>query len=108
MHPSVGRSAHVSQDEFYAIRPLFSILELLVVLLYLGHFSGCFFYLLSTPPYQTAVERRLIEEGEIETWVTRSFGGDRLILVPTPVPVNVSTASVAGLSNFGQDPASKM
>ena len=36
--------------------PFISIMELLVVLLYLGHFSGCFFYLLSTPPYQTARE----------------------------------------------------
>lgn len=44
----------MSQDDLYTIMPLFSILELLVVLLYLGHFSGCFFYLLSTPPYQTA------------------------------------------------------
>lgn len=43
-----------AQDELYTFGPLFSIMELLVVLLYLGHFSGCFFYLLSTPPYQTA------------------------------------------------------
>jgi hypothetical protein len=47
----------LSKDELYTIMPLFSILELLVVLLYLGHFSGCFFYLLSTPPYQTAGEK---------------------------------------------------
>lgn len=44
------------QDELYTLLPLFSVMELLVVLLYLGHFSGCFFYLLSTPPYQTAGE----------------------------------------------------
>lgn len=55
-------TSHVStptpppQDELYTLLPLFSVMELLVVLLYLGHFSGCFFYLLSTPPYQTAGE----------------------------------------------------
>lgn len=72
-------------------------MELLVVLLYLGHFSGCFFYLLSTPPYQTAIEKRLIDQGEMETWVTRSFGGDRLILVPAvqPAPATAFNASVA-------------
>jgi hypothetical protein len=43
-----------NKDDLFTIMPLISILELLVVLLYLGHFSGCFFYLLSTPPYQTA------------------------------------------------------
>lgn len=36
------------------ITPLIRIGELLVVLLYLGHFCGCFFYLMSTPKYQTA------------------------------------------------------
>lgn len=77
------------------------------MLLYLGHFSGCFFYLLSTPPYQTAVEKRLIEEGEMETWVTKSFGGDRLILIPSAMPGNASAAAFVGLPNFGQDPVNK-
>jgi hypothetical protein len=44
------------QNDLYTIMPLVSIMELLVVLVYLGHFSGCFFYLLSTPPYQMAGE----------------------------------------------------
>jgi hypothetical protein len=136
--------------------PVFSIMELLVVLLYLGHFSGCFFYLLSTPPYQTpgvnglsrlqplltkvqrcmaihprrvgfqtthspttipqplplslhalarVVERRLIEEGEMETWIMTSFGGDRIVVVPTLYHGNTSFG--AALSHIGQDPGSK-
>ncbi|KIZ07885.1 Potassium channel AKT1 [Monoraphidium neglectum] len=93
-------------DELYTIMPLFSILELLVVLLYLGHFSGCFFYLLSTPPYQTAVEKRLIEEGEMETWMMTSFGGDRLVQVPVAYHGNL-TGIAASLSHLGQDPTTK-
>ncbi|GBG00035.1 voltage-gated ion channel [Raphidocelis subcapitata] len=94
-------------DDLYTIMPAISILELLVVLLYLGHFSGCFFYLLSTPPYQTAVEKRLIEGGEMETWVTKTFGGDRMILMPTRLQAN-TTASPAALAHSGQDPTTKL
>lgn len=54
-----------------------------------------------------AVEKRLIQDGEIETWVMKSFGGDRLILVPSPLPGNVSAAA-ARLLSVGQDPSSKM
>jgi hypothetical protein len=42
------------QDDLYAILPALSILELVIVLVYLGHISGCFFFLLSTPPWQTS------------------------------------------------------
>lgn len=55
LHAAARHSTN-HQDDLYAVMPLISIMELLVVLLYLGHFSGCFFYLLSTPPYQTACE----------------------------------------------------
>jgi hypothetical protein len=34
--------------------PFLSMLELLLILLYLGHIAGCFFYLMSTPLWQTA------------------------------------------------------
>lgn len=41
------------QDDLYALLPVLSILELVIILLYLGHISGCFFYLMSTPTWQT-------------------------------------------------------
>lgn len=44
------------QDDLYTILPILSILELVIILLYLGHVSGCFFYLLSTPAWQTKRE----------------------------------------------------
>jgi hypothetical protein len=44
------------QDELYTILPVISILELVIILLYLGHISGCFFYLMSTPQWQTQRE----------------------------------------------------
>lgn len=46
----VGRAL---QDDLYSILPVLSILELVIILIYLGHISGCFFYLFSTPPWQT-------------------------------------------------------
>lgn len=48
------------------------------------------------------VEKRLIEEGEMETWVTKTFGGDRFILVPSLLPGNGS-AVAARMSSIGQD-----
>jgi hypothetical protein len=33
-----------------------NIFELVIILIYLGHISGCFFYLLSTPSWQTEGE----------------------------------------------------
>lgn len=47
---------HLLQDDLYAILPALSILELVIILIYLGHISGCFFYLLSTPSWQTKGE----------------------------------------------------
>ncbi len=41
----------------------------------------------------------------METWVTRSFGGDRLVLVPSALPSN--TTGLAGLHHVGIDPVSK-
>jgi hypothetical protein len=41
------------QDDLYTILPILSITELVIILIYLGHISGCFFYLLSTPAWQT-------------------------------------------------------
>jgi hypothetical protein len=44
------------QDDLYTILPILSITELVIILIYLGHISGCFFYLLSTPAWQTKRE----------------------------------------------------
>ncbi|KAF8058454.1 esf2 [Scenedesmus sp. PABB004] len=72
-------------DDLYAILPLLSILELVIILLYLGHVSGCFFYLLSTPPWQTKHEQALIASGEMTTWMSHAFGGDKVLMMPTPL-----------------------
>jgi hypothetical protein len=52
------------QDDLYAILPVLNILELVIILIYLGHISGCFFYLLSTPAWQTRGE----QPGRAELW----------------------------------------
>ncbi|GIL77636.1 hypothetical protein Vretimale_6799 [Volvox reticuliferus] len=71
------------QDEFYAARWVISMLELLIVLIYLGHLSGCFFYLFSGPQWWTNEEKLLINEGELSTWVLDKMGGYYTVAMPT-------------------------
>ncbi|EFJ52746.1 hypothetical protein VOLCADRAFT_86033 [Volvox carteri f. nagariensis] len=71
------------QDEFYAARWVLSILELLIVLVYLGHLSGCFFYLFSGPQWWTNEEKLLINGGELSTWVFDKMGGYYTVMMPT-------------------------
>jgi hypothetical protein len=49
--PARALTSRCSQDELFTVLPAVSILELVVVLLYLGHFSGCFFYYFSCPKW---------------------------------------------------------
>lgn len=75
------------QDDLYMIRPVISILELLIILIYLGHFCGCFFYLMSTPKYHTQREYAsnlaytavLTDDGYLTTSTPKTFvkGNDR-------------------------------
>eukprot|EP00879_Flechtneria_rotunda_P016405 GHRR01017164.1.p1 GENE.GHRR01017164.1~~GHRR01017164.1.p1 ORF type:complete len:375 (+),score=78.11 GHRR01017164.1:1529-2653(+) len=71
-------------DDLYTILPALSIFELVIVLLYLGHISGCFFYLLSTPAWQSKHEQALIASGEMTTWMQHAFAGDKVIMMPLP------------------------
>ena len=41
----------------------------------------------------------------METWITTSFGGDRLVLVPS---VYNHTAGAAASAHIGQDPITKL
>ncbi|GIL49816.1 hypothetical protein Vafri_6128 [Volvox africanus] len=70
------------QDEFYAARWVISTLELLIVLVYLGHLSGCFFYLFSGPQWWTTEEKLLINGGELSTWVFDKMGGYYTVVMP--------------------------
>jgi hypothetical protein len=85
--------------------PVVSILELLAILLYLGHISGCFFYYFSTPKWRTPLEKELVATGEIVTWMQHSFGGTQMLLVPdkvnmtsgVPLPPDVLMDKSSGL-----------
>lgn len=44
----------------------------------------------------------------METWVTKSFGGDRLILVPTQLPLGANASAPHAMPNIGLDAAAKM
>ncbi|WIA17586.1 hypothetical protein OEZ85_014411 [Tetradesmus obliquus] len=104
-------------DDLYTIMPILSITELVIILIYLGHISGCFFYLLSTPAWQTKHEKALIADGEITTWMQHAFGGDKTVMLPTAysfsnsssihVPPNVmqdnSTGKWWSCPEFGYD-----
>lgn len=57
------------------------------------------------------MEKRLIEEGEMQTWMTRAFGGDRLVLVPARLPLRGNATGLAAAytaATTGQDPVTKM
>lgn len=45
------------QDDLYSLMPVLSILELLAVLAFLGHFCGCFFYYFSMPRWQVSLHQ---------------------------------------------------
>lgn len=65
----IGKMAAVYQDDFFKILPLLAVLRLIVILLYLGHLFGCFFYFFSADPsYRTANETKLIDAGIIDSW----------------------------------------
>ncbi|KAG2445187.1 hypothetical protein HYH02_008655 [Chlamydomonas schloesseri] len=92
------------QDEFYAARWVVSLLELLIVLVYLGHLSGCFFYLFSGPRWYTNEERRLINEGELSTWVLDKMGGYYQVVMPTRIDTSDGNVPVPS-DVIAQDPA---
>ncbi|KXZ52320.1 hypothetical protein GPECTOR_10g952 [Gonium pectorale] len=95
------------QDEFYAARWVISILELLTVLVFLGHLSGCFFYLFSGPQWWTDEERHLIDSGELSTWVLDKMGGYYPVAMPTLV-TDVQDGSQPLVSDtLGQDPSTQ-
>ncbi|KAF6262699.1 hypothetical protein COO60DRAFT_586187 [Scenedesmus sp. NREL 46B-D3] len=81
-------------DDLYTILPILSITELVIILIYLGHISGCFFYLLSTPAWQTKHEKTLIADGEITTWMQHAFGGDKTVMLPAAYSANNGSSSV--------------
>ncbi|KAG2439520.1 hypothetical protein HXX76_004873 [Chlamydomonas incerta] len=93
------------QDEFYAARWVVSLLELLIVLVYLGHLSGCFFYLFSGPRWYTNEERRLINEGELSTWVMDKMGGYYQVVMPTRIDLAPGDSPPPVSDVTAQDPA---
>eukprot|EP00854_Cymbomonas_tetramitiformis_P005587 gene5587-6774_t len=65
----IGKMAAVYQDDFFKILPMLAVMRLIVILLYLGHLFGCFFYFFSADPsYRTANETQLIEAGIMNSW----------------------------------------
>jgi hypothetical protein len=57
---------------FWAI----SVIELLLTLMFMGHLTGCFYYMFGGHEiWRTPQERFLIQEGLMDTWVNIHFGG---------------------------------
>eukprot|EP00197_Chlamydomonas_leiostraca_P011145 CAMPEP_0202859122 /NCGR_PEP_ID=MMETSP1391-20130828/1378_1 /ASSEMBLY_ACC=CAM_ASM_000867 /TAXON_ID=1034604 /ORGANISM="Chlamydomonas leiostraca, Strain SAG 11-49" /LENGTH=803 /DNA_ID=CAMNT_0049538131 /DNA_START=139 /DNA_END=2550 /DNA_ORIENTATION=+ len=90
-------------DEFITVRWLFSIAELLVVLIFLGHLCGCFFYMFSHPAWQTPAEKKLIADGELSTWVLDKLGAYNVIEVPTVWPEGAYVNGTVVGDQFGLD-----
>jgi hypothetical protein len=103
---AVFRARHpldVARDRPVLFVQAISIVELLIILLYLGHVSGCFFYFFSNPQWRTANERHLFSTGQMESWVQHQFGGERHLEFPSacsPPPASAPQAQ----PNVAQDP----
>lgn len=53
-----------------------SIARQIIVLGFLGHLLGCFFYYFSTSTWRSVTEQRLIEEGILSNWIIYEFHGE--------------------------------
>ncbi|GLC41041.1 hypothetical protein PLESTB_000949600 [Pleodorina starrii] len=91
------------QDEFYAARWVLSMLELFIVLIFLGHLSACFFYLFSGPQWWTDEEKALFDSGELSTWVFDKMGGYYTVIMPTASSTQPDGSSGGPMD---QDPSS--
>jgi hypothetical protein len=60
-HAMIAIAVVSRQDELYAARWAMSLLELLIVLAFLGHLSGCFFYFFSSPRWWTRGARAHVQ-----------------------------------------------
>jgi hypothetical protein len=56
------------QDHFSLFAPVLSILNVVAVLLYCGHISGCFFFFFSSASFRTDVEEEMIAANNLVTW----------------------------------------
>jgi hypothetical protein len=87
------------------LRWLLSVVQAVAVLAFLGHLCGCFFYMFSSPTWQTAHEQDLIAHALLDAWVLRAFSGYHVFVAAAPdgsCP-NVSyTAVAAGSSSTCQ------
>ena len=68
------------QNDLFFLLPVLSILRHVFILMFLGHFFGCFFYYFSSPDYWTEGEKRLIEAGVKYEWIADMFGGTDTVL----------------------------
>ncbi|GFR43465.1 hypothetical protein Agub_g4548 [Astrephomene gubernaculifera] len=96
------------QDEFYAARWIISLLELLIVLVFLGHVSGCFFYMFSGPSWWTSEEKSLVDAGELSTWVLDKMGGYYPVVMPTQITEMPDGTQLHATEGVGQDAVSKL
>ena len=58
------------QDDLFRLLPTLSILKLLGMLLFIGHFFGCFFFFFSTENFGSSLE------ADSNSWVVKEFGED--------------------------------
>ena len=70
----IGRILRRHSDNLFVIMPFVTILRLVLMIFYLGHLCGCFFYYFSTEEFWTENEKRKIAAGIMQPWVTAQFG----------------------------------
>ncbi|XRB22482.1 potassium voltage-gated channel [Pseudoscourfieldia marina] len=67
------------QNDLFQLLPIISIFRHVFILMFLGHFFGCFFYYFSSPDYWTESETELINSGVKYEWIKGMFGGTDMV-----------------------------
>ena len=62
------------QDDLFKYLHFFSVMKLVVIMLYMGHLFWCFFHYFSVDDWRTSNELDQINDGTLTPWLTEYFG----------------------------------
>ena len=72
------------QDHVFLFTPVLTIAKQLVLLIFLGHVAGCFFFFFSDTTWQTRVERQMIAADDMTTWTLSEMFSQDLFVTAEP------------------------
>jgi len=75
----IGRILEKYQDDLFYIEPVIAVSKFILVLMFLGHLFGCFFYYFSTKQFRNMNEKNIIADDEglaAQPWILAEFGSE--------------------------------